>query len=161
VADDNVLQAFLVSIGFKIDEQSLKRFREGLKLITKEVGKLGLEIGAVSTALVAGVDRITSQFTNLFYTSQLTGSTIKNLEDLRFAAGQVGVGADAMNSALRGTHLLLQQPGGEALIRAFTGFKGPIKDSQQGAGHSAETLVRSVRARRSMAGAVSGADARV
>lgn len=131
MASDDVLKEFIVALGFRVDEEKHKLFQRSLKLSTEEVNKLGLAIGSVSVALAAGFQRITDQFASLYYTSQLTGQTIQSLKDLQYAAGQVGLSAGDMNSSLRTLSLLLAQPGGEALIRQYTGFKGHIADAHQ------------------------------
>jgi hypothetical protein len=131
MADDNVLKSFLVALGFTVDDEKHKQFQRALKLSTEEVEKLGLAITSVSLALAAGFERIADQFTSLFYISQRTGTTIQNLKDLQYAAGQVGVSSDAMTAALLHAQQLFQQPGGVAMVKAFTGFKGQITGAKQ------------------------------
>jgi Phage tail lysozyme len=131
VADGDVLKEFLVALGFKIDEEKSKKFHAALETTGKGVEKLGKGITAVSLALAAGMERIADQFSRLYYTSQLTGATVQNLRDLQFAANQVGVSGDVMIQSLRQVHVMLQSPGGEATIRAFTGYKGQITSADQ------------------------------
>ena len=47
----DTLKEFLVKLGFKIDEEGQKKFKEGVAAATKEVTELGLKAVGAATAV--------------------------------------------------------------------------------------------------------------
>jgi hypothetical protein len=126
---DDVLKEFLVGIGFKVDESSLKKFNTQLAAVEKQVMSIGKIVAGTATAIVAGVAVISRQMENLYYASQRTGETVGNLMALRYAAGQIGLTAEQAQAALEGfTRTLRLNPGTGALLNQLgvTG-KGPAE----------------------------------
>lgn len=121
---DNVLREFLVSLGFKIDEVGMKKFTTSVESVSKTVLKLGAEVAAAATGVVAGVKIISSQMENLYYASQRTGATVGNIMALRYAAGQIGLTADQAQGALENfARTLRLNPGSSGLLDSL-GVKG-------------------------------------
>jgi hypothetical protein len=139
---DNVLREFLVSLGFKVDEVGMKKFTTSVESVTKTVLKLGAEVAAAATGVVAGVKIISSQMENLYYASQRTGATVGNIMALRYAAGQIGLTADQAQGALENfARTLRLNPGSGGLLDSlgvkggdpaerFTGFIEKLKGMQ-------------------------------
>lgn len=114
---DNVLREFLVSLGFKVDEVGMKKFSTSVESVTKTVLKLGAEVAAAATGVVAGVKIISSQMENLYYASQRTGATVGNIMALRYAAGQIGLTADQAQGSLENfARTLRLNPGTNSLL---------------------------------------------
>jgi hypothetical protein len=114
---DNVLREFLVSLGFKVDEPSMKKFETSVETVTKTVLKLGVEVAAAATGVIAGVKIISNQMENLYYASQRTGATVGNIMALRYAAGQIGLTADQAQGALENfARTLRLNPGSSSLL---------------------------------------------
>jgi hypothetical protein len=121
---DNVLREFLVSLGFQVDEASMKKFTTSVEGVTKSVVKVGAEVAASAAGIVAGVKIISSQMENLYYASQRTGATVGNIMALRYAAGQIGLTADQAQGALEGfARTLRLNPGSNSLLDSL-GVKG-------------------------------------
>lgn len=121
---DNVLREFLVSLGFQVDEASMKKFTTSVEGVTKSVMKVGAEVTAAAAGVVAGVKIISSQMENLYYASQRTGATVGNIMALRYAAGQIGLTADQAQGALEGfARTLRLNPGGNSLLDSL-GVRG-------------------------------------
>jgi hypothetical protein len=139
---DNVLREFLVSLGFRVDEVGMKKFTTSVESVTKTVLKLGAEVAAAATGVVAGVKIISSQMENLYYASQRTGATVGNIMALRYAAGQIGLTADQAQGALENfARTLRLNPGSGGLLDSlgvkggdpterFTGFVEKLKGMQ-------------------------------
>lgn len=114
----NVLDEFLVSLGFKVDETSLKKFDAAIKRIEKSIFRLGAAVTGAAAAVVAGVTVVAHQMEDLYYASQRTGATVENLMALRYAAGQIGIGAGQAQAALESfTRTLRLNPGTGALLK--------------------------------------------
>ena len=88
------IQEYLCGLGFKVDEQSYKRFREGLKSVRKEVIELGLAMTAAAVAVDVLVSKTARQFEGLFYASQRTGESVKNINALEYAFRMTGLSAE-------------------------------------------------------------------
>jgi hypothetical protein len=114
---DNVLREFLVSLGFQVDEASMKKFTTSVEGVTKSVMKVGAEVTAAAAGVVAGVKIISNQMENLYYASQRTGAAVSNIMALRYAAGQIGLTADQAQGALEGfARTLRLNPGSNSLL---------------------------------------------
>jgi hypothetical protein len=114
---DNVLREFLVSLGFTVDEASMKKFTTSVESVTKSVKTVGLEVAAAATGIIAGVKIISNQMENLYYASQRTGATVGNIMALRYAAGQIGLTADQAQGALENfARTLRLNPGSNSLL---------------------------------------------
>lgn len=114
----NVLDEFLVALGFKVDETSLKKFTTAVSNVEKAVFRLGAAVTGAAAAVVAGVTVVSHQMEDLYYASQRTGATVENLLALRYAAGQIGVGAGQAQAALESfTRTLRLNPGTGALLK--------------------------------------------
>jgi hypothetical protein len=73
--NEEVIKEFLVSIGYKTDETSLRKFTLSLQSVTKTVLKLGTAVVVTAAAVVAGVKIISGEMERLYYASQRTGGT--------------------------------------------------------------------------------------
>ncbi|MGX6999914.1 hypothetical protein [Caballeronia sp. KNU42] len=118
--NDDVLKEFLVSLGFKVDVVSMKKFTDSVATVTKGVMAAGVAVAATATAIVAGVAVISNQMEKLYYASQRTGETVGNLMALRYAAGQIGLTADQAQGALEGfARTLRLNPGTNNLLTSL------------------------------------------
>lgn len=112
----NVLDEFLVALGFQVDETSLKKFTTAITNVEKAVFRLGAAVTGAAAAVIAGVTVVSHQMEDLYYASQRTGATVGNLMALRYAAGQIGIGAGQAQAALESfTRTLRLNPGSGAL----------------------------------------------
>jgi hypothetical protein len=140
--NEEVIKEFLVSIGYKTDETSLRKFTLSLQSVTKTVMKLGTAVVATAAAVVAGVKIISVEMERLYYASQRTGETVGNIMALRYAAGQIGLTADQAQASLEGfTRTLRLNPGmnglltqlgvtGNGPLEQFESFIGKMKQMQ-------------------------------
>lgn len=100
MAQPNVLREYLVSLGFSVDQSKLRTFSDALKGTATATSKLGAEAVAAGVAIGVMVDQVARHFEDLYYMSQRTGSTVKSLDAVSFAAQQVGVSADEARGAV-------------------------------------------------------------
>lgn len=115
-----VLQSYLVSLGFKTDAISLRKFENGLSTTGKRV----LGVGAAVAGVVASVEAASAAFAysmrKMYFQSELSGSTVKNLKAMEFAGKQIGITGDSMASSIHGMAQAMRlNPGLQGLIESF------------------------------------------
>ena len=115
-----VLQEYLIKLGYKTDLVSYKKFEDGMN----SAGKLALKTGALVTGAVVALEVATSKFAyamrNAYFTADLAGSTTQKMDAMAFAGKQVGISAENMGGTLKKLGVLLKtDPGLEALANGF------------------------------------------
>ncbi len=142
-AGSEILQEYLVSLGFRTDASSLHRFSENITSIRKSVTMVGTAIGGTIVALEASSAAFAYSMRKTYFASQLAGTSVKNLEAMEFAGKQFGISADSMGSALHNLAAHLRDPGMMALATSLTGINEAGRDT-------ADVLKDLVRATSSM-----------
>jgi hypothetical protein len=104
---DTALKSFLIKVGFKTDEGSLRRFNETMTSISKstiQLVKNFAEVGAASiaagTGIVAGVAKAASAMQSLYFSAQQTGSSVTEIKALGFAFQQIGLSAEQAQTSV-------------------------------------------------------------
>src|ERR1700732_3239815 len=154
----NVLKEFLVAIGFKVDEQQYKNFQSKFKSTVEQFERLGKLAVVSGTAMSVALVKVASDMEKLYFASQRAGTSVPALMGLRFAAEQIGIGADAATASIEGmatalrtnpglrvffTQLGLKDTGDN--VKNFVNLIGKLKDlSDQGPmGHALATQIGS------------------
>jgi len=120
MADASILREYLVALGFQIDTAGYKKMEKALGTISKGVKTLGMAVVGTATAIVTGTELVAVQMEKLYYASQRTGTTVKSLMSLRYAAGQIGLTAEQAQGALENfTRTLRLNPGTHGLLRSL------------------------------------------
>lgn len=96
----SILREYLVSLGFKVDEPSEKKFGKTLQTLDKRALNLGKSILGVATATQAMVTIFAFQMEKLYYASKLANSTAGSFQALKFAGAQVGVSGETMAAGI-------------------------------------------------------------
>lgn len=112
MANSNILQEYLVSLGFIVDEPSGKKAGSSLK----GVADLALNVAKAAVGAGAAVQTFVAvyayQMEKLYYSSKRAGTTVDSLQALEFGMKQVGGSGDAMRGAIEGMAAALRsQPG--------------------------------------------------
>lgn len=115
-----VLKEFLISLGFKVDPGSEKKFDESILSSSKKVlGMAGAAVGAAA-AVNAMVVSWAQAMEKMYYASRKAESSVGNLQALQFASKMVGVSAESMQGALEGMARQMRlNPGLQGLIESF------------------------------------------
>jgi hypothetical protein len=124
VATDH-LQEYLIGLGFDVDQNKLRKFREGAAAAAKDVTEIGA--AAVTTAAAIGymVEKAARSYEELFYASQRTGQSVASLKAFEFASRQVGISAESARGATEAFYATMRtRPGAEAQL-AFWGDNDP------------------------------------
>lgn len=114
-ASSEVLKEYLIRLGFQTDNISLSKFTNGLG----SVGTRMLKIGTAVTAVVGAVEAATAAFAysmrKVYFTSELSQSSVKNIKALSYASKQFGIDGDAMTGVVKNM---------AQLVRLNPGLKG-------------------------------------
>lgn len=117
----NILQEYLVKLGWKIDEQQFKNFKFNLAKTAKQFEELGKVAFASASALTASVILVAENLEKLYFASQRTGASAKNLRSFGQAAEQIGVSSDEALSAVEGLSRSVRlNPGLQGYLRALS-----------------------------------------
>jgi hypothetical protein len=125
MADENILQSYLASISYEIDEDSYRKFKASLIDSGKRVAELGEKLekvavisAGVATELTASVMKIARTMDTLYFATQRTGSSAKNIQALEYGAQQIGVSAETARASLEGmASALRMSPGLIGLLK--------------------------------------------
>jgi len=118
MADTDILRAYLIKIGFKVDEASQKKANATTAEIGKTISALGKVAAAAAVAFVAGVNKMANELDGLYWASKRTGASAGNIKAMGFAASQLGSSADASAASLANfARLLKTKPGSEGVFK--------------------------------------------
>lgn len=119
----NVLKEFLVAIGFKVDEQQYRNFQSKFKTTVEQFERLGKLAVISGTAMSAALVKVASDMEKLYFASQRAGTSVTGLMGLRFAAEQIGIGADAATAGVEGLATALRTNPGLRVFFTQLGLK--------------------------------------
>jgi hypothetical protein len=127
MANENVLQSYLASIGYQIDEDAYRKFKANLVDTGKRVVELGEKFeklavvaAGVATELTASVLKIAGTMDRLYFATQRTGSSAKNIQALEYGAQQIGVAAETARASVEGmASALRMNPGLIGLLKSM------------------------------------------
>ncbi len=121
----NVLKEFLVAVGFDVDLSQFKQFQDKGNEVVDVFESITKGAIATGVAVAAATLKIASDMEQLYFSSELAGTSIRALMDLRFGGAQAGVGADRMAATIeRMASMLRMNPG----LGVFFGAGGPGSD---------------------------------
>lgn len=104
----DVIKEFLVKLGFKLDEDGVKKFQAGIASVTKEVTGLGLKAAGAATAVTAAVTKIAEQYEELYFAAIRTGSSASALSTFAFGSKAIGIEAGVAATSLERLNIQLK-----------------------------------------------------
>lgn len=126
-----ILQEYLVSLGYKTDTVSLKKFEDGLGLTGKRIMKVGGVVAAVAVAVEAAAAAFAYSMRKVYFQSQLANTSVVNLKAMAFAGQQVGISADAMAGALASAGAMMRNFPQRVAFEGLTGISTQGKEASQ------------------------------
>jgi hypothetical protein len=113
-----ILREYLIALGFKVDEQSFRRFNTYVGVTKRDVTELGAAAVTAATAIGVVIERVAREYEELYYISRRTGSSVANIKSYGFAWGQIGLSADAAKQSIENfAQTIRTNPGLNALLR--------------------------------------------
>lgn len=111
------IKDFLVSLGFQIDQKGASEFDRTLFNVTSTALKLGTAVEGAALSVVAFTAKIASGLDNLYWASQRTGATVAGIQQIGYAASQLGGSVDAARGSLENlAHFVRNSPGAEGFL---------------------------------------------
>ena len=116
----NVLQEFLVSLGFKIDDKGLKNFTGSLEAASKGVLKLVAAIEGAALTVGAGVAAFAANMESLYFAAKRAGTSATSLEAFGKAARNMGASSEeAVASVEALAKWMRYTPGSEGFLQSL------------------------------------------
>ncbi len=115
--DAQVIQDFLIALGFKLDEQGAKKFTDTLSDISTKALALGGVVEGAALSIVYFTDQIAQGLDKVYWSSQRTGASAAGIKALGYAAVQAGSSAEAAQAGLeRLAQFMRNNPGAEGFL---------------------------------------------
>jgi hypothetical protein len=115
-----VLQEYLIKLGYKVDEPSLKKFNNGLEGVGKRIFGIGTAVAGAVIAVETAAAAFAYSMRKVYFESKLADSSVKNLQAMEFAGKKFGISAETMGQAI---HSMAQafrlNPGLQGLVESF------------------------------------------
>lgn len=122
----DVIKEFLVGLGFKIDDNSYKKFVGSVASATTRTAEMGATVTAAATAIGVHVERVTREFEHYAYVAQRTGT--QAVSPWIFGAKQIGISADAAVGSIEDLAAVMRtQPGVQGVLSSFGVGPGDAK----------------------------------
>src|SRR5260363_164227 len=133
----DILRAFLIKLGFKIDATGKQKFVDTVASMTVNAVKLGTAITAASASVTEGDAKIAIGLESLHFASQRTRASVENIQAFGFAAARMGGSAEGARASLEHlARLMRTNPGASGLLRRL----GVETHDAQGLGIDEKTL---------------------
>lgn len=114
------LREFLVSLGYKVDASSEKRFTASLDGTLKAALKVGAAVAAMAVAIQAAVVASARSLEDLYFASQRAGASAENFRAFGYAVSQMGGSVAGANSTLENFgRLLRENPGTRGMLASL------------------------------------------
>ena len=96
----DTLREYLVSLGFRVDEASWKRYTGYLALAGKTTAELGSKAVESAIAVELAVAKVARQYESLYYLSERSGRSIGQIQSYGYSFRQLGLSADDATGAI-------------------------------------------------------------
>lgn len=120
MAASNILQEYLIALGFSIDKQSASQADKMMKTVDKTLATIAKTAVAATGAIGGVIETFASNMEKLYYASQRSGSTVQNLQAMASGAERIGIGGDRMVAAIEGMSRAMRlNPGLRGLVESL------------------------------------------
>lgn len=113
------LREYLISLGFKVDQESYQKWLGSISRASKTVAELGSEAIATATAIGIMTEQVARHFNDLYYVAQRNDTTVAGLKQIAYGFKQIGLDAAQGQAAVEAI--------GQAL-RTNPGLRGLLKN---------------------------------
>jgi hypothetical protein len=130
MSTSQVLEEYLVKLGFSTDQVSFKKFEDQLTGTEKKIFGVGAAVAGTVVAVEAAASAFAYSMRKMYFASELSNTSVKNLNSLEFAGKQVGISEDAMGSSIHNVAQSLRlNPGLKAYAQSLTGISTEGKEA--------------------------------
>lgn len=115
-----ILREYLISLGYKVDNASAKRFDTSIFRTRANVAGLATSVLGLIASTQAFVAVWARSMERAYYDSKLAKSTAGNLAALNFGARSIGISGETIESAVKGIARAMRlNPGLKGLVESF------------------------------------------
>ncbi len=130
MATAEILQEYLVKLGFQMDAISAKKLEDTLGATNKKIFGVGVAVAGMVLAAERGVAAFAGRMEKLHYSSKLTDTSVAKLRSLSYAAEQIGISGDVASGAVQKLAQDLKlMPGTTGLVEGAFGISTKGKES--------------------------------
>jgi hypothetical protein len=120
--DADTIKAFLVSLGFAVDQAGLKKFTSTLDTTEKAALGISKAVVGVGVAAQAMVAHFAFSMEKLYYASRRTGASVDNLMAYEAGARRIGIAGDTARESIEGMAAAVRMnPGMRGLLDGLVG----------------------------------------
>ncbi len=131
MATAEILQEYLVKLGFQTDSSSFHRFEDNLSGITKKIFSTGKALAGMTMTLAATAEAFAVNMRDMYFETKMIGSSVAGLEAMEYAGKRVGISSDAMASAVHNLGMSLRlTPGMREYVNGLLGVNEAGKQTQ-------------------------------
>lgn len=114
----DVLREFLVSLGYRVDPNSEKRFEASVRSATLQADLLGRAIAKSAEKVFEGVQQISKSFEQVYWQASRTQATVQGIRSIGYAASQLGSSAENAGASIENFGKQLKwNPGFEGFLK--------------------------------------------
>jgi hypothetical protein len=131
-----VIESFLVQLGYKIDEASRRRFEENMDKGVNLFTSMASAAAVAGVAIGVAVDKMAGNLESLFFASRRVGAGVANIEAFKYAVGQLGGTGQAAMASLENFAKFMREkgPGAESWLNTKVGVRtrnanGALRDT--------------------------------
>ena len=126
----DVLKEFLVAVGFKVDEASMRRVNEGIQNFAKECAKLAVAFEGAALAAAGFTIKLAKGMEEAYNASQRLNSSVERVNALSYAITQAGGSAQNAKASLENlARFMRSAPGAKNMVQSIIGSKTDIRDT--------------------------------
>ena len=146
------IKEFLVLLGYKQDESSLKKFEQGIASATKTVFALAAAVEAMAIGMGVMVTRFAAEMETLYFASRRVGSSAASLKAMELAARDLGAGAGEATGAIEALAAAFRtNPGNMELAAGLLAKVGlQLKFNADGSVDAADAWMKLIKAYKAM-----------
>jgi len=100
MASSEVLQEYLVRVGYQTDASSFFRMNQDITSVTSSLLSLSKGFLGLAAATITATAVWSNNMRKMVFTSEMAGTSIKNLKAIGYAAEQVGLSSDSVAGTL-------------------------------------------------------------
>lgn len=134
MSESNVIKEFLVGLGFDIDEHGLSKFANTLAVANGKVLLLIQSVEKLASHAAAGISHFADEMEGLYYSSQRTNASVRNIKAMEFAASHLGSNAQGMHQSIEAFATFMRTtPAAEGFLKGLgvqtRDANGQLKDT--------------------------------
>lgn len=96
------LEEYLVSLGWKVDNEGMKRFVGAVSMVGARTAELGAAAVETALAVESMVAHVAKGYETLYYMSARTGKSVQYIQGTQYAFKQIGLSAEEANESIEG-----------------------------------------------------------